>query len=122
MVSENIFADTLADVRGNLHMRLLHISYDADGTPLAVPVREPCDSGHPPADLTAQRSIYTELGIDTLDTPRGRIACRLVEVRRTYRPARDMADSTHRRGTSRSRGAGTTPTWCRSPAWCARRR
>jgi len=97
MVSENIFADSLADVRGNLHMRLLHVSYADDGTPLAVPVRAR-DPGQTPAELAALRPVVTEIGIDTLDTPKGRIPCRLVEARRTFRTSRDMADSTQQKG------------------------
>lgn len=98
LVSENIFLDSLADLRGNAYSRLLHTSTTAEGTPLVMPtyVISPNNSD---AELAARRPTYTELGTDTLDTPLGRIACRLVEVKRTFRSARDMADSTKQQGT-----------------------
>jgi hypothetical protein len=98
LVSENIFLDSLAELRGNTYTRLMHISNTSDGTPLVVPL-----IGTPPktsaADLAARRPTYTEVGTDTLDTPLGRIACRLVEVKRTFRSTRDMPDSTLQQGT-----------------------
>jgi hypothetical protein len=98
LVSENIFLDSLSEVRGIAYMRQMHVTNAPDGTPLAL-MQKSLVSKLPPGDLEAQRSTYTELGIDTLDTPRGRIACRLVEVKRTYRSARDMPDSTMQQGT-----------------------
>jgi hypothetical protein len=98
MISENMFLDSLADVRGSLYMRLLHVSTQPDGTPLAVPVRT-VDPKRSLDELLALRPVHTELGLDTLDTPKGPIVCRLVEVKRTYRTARDMADSTMQQGT-----------------------
>lgn len=94
MLSEYIFQDSLADLRGNAYMRKLHFSNAPDGTPMALQVRPMDPRLQKTEDLAARKPTYTEVGVDTVDTPKGPIVCNVVEVLRIFRTARDTADST----------------------------
>ncbi len=93
MLSENLFLDSLADVRPTIYMRKINMEADSKGTPLASDVRS-IDPKHGLPDMSDLRPTYKDLGADTVRTPVGAIPCRLVEVSRTFRSARDTEDST----------------------------
>lgn len=94
-VSEGIYEDDMPELRNNLYLRKMHTENDENGNPIAIEMRTVNPKAALP-DLRDRMPKTTVVGTDTLDTPKGRIVCQVLEVTRTFRQARDTADSTMR--------------------------
>jgi hypothetical protein len=94
LVSEGLFEDDHADLWPNYYIRMMHMETDDKGIPWASEVRTVNPKQATLPDSLGPKQTYTDLGTDTLTTPKGPIVCQVVQVNRIYRAARDMPDST----------------------------
>jgi hypothetical protein len=96
-ISENAFQDTIAYLRPNFYLRRLHTYTDETGVPRAAAVNT-FNPKIPLPSFDSRRPVIIESRWDTLDTPKGRIACWYTKSVRTHKNTKSNPDGTIERG------------------------
>jgi hypothetical protein len=93
LMSYEVFKDVAPDVHYRNYIRLVLLGMDNDGVPEMNDLQRSNPNAAPP-DLRPYRGIVDTLGVETIETARGKIESRLVRLQRTLSKSRAIADST----------------------------
>src|SRR5215204_5282436 len=90
LMSYAAFKDPQANTRFSIYTRLMMLDQDDQGRPEMTEVRRADKSSALP-DLTPYQGKVDTLGIERVETPRGALDARLVQLERKLKNPRDMA-------------------------------
>jgi hypothetical protein len=93
LVSEDGFKEPNPDVHFSFYLRKTLFGYDAEGVPDILELRR-SDPTRPLPDLTHLRGEVDTLGTDTLETAKGSLVARLIQIHRKINNPRTTPDST----------------------------